>query len=115
VIVTDEDAIGKQHDGSRVIISRSKPGNRQRQRRKIMLNTFEAIYEDGRLKWLSERPDAGQHHVLVTILDRNVRSQKSSDVNSVLEATRGAWGCGKSLDALDAELDQVRAEWGRPF
>jgi len=81
----------------------------------MMLNTFEAIYEDGRLKWLSERPDAGQHPVLVTILNRDVRSQESRDVRHILEATRGAWGCDKSLDALDAELDQLRSEWGRPL
>jgi hypothetical protein len=31
----------------------------------------------------------------------------------MLEATRGAWGLGKTLAAIDAEIDQMRAEWDR--
>ncbi len=80
-----------------------------------MLNTFEAIYEDGHLKWLGERPETGRHRVLVTVLDRNAPRQRRDEVHQVLEATRGAWGHGKTLETLDAELDQMRAEWDRPL
>ncbi len=31
----------------------------------------------------------------------------------MLEATRGAWGRGKTLEDIDAEIDRMRAEWDR--
>jgi hypothetical protein len=31
----------------------------------------------------------------------------------MLEATRGAWGRGKALEDIDAEIDRMRAEWDR--
>jgi hypothetical protein len=31
----------------------------------------------------------------------------------MLEATRGAWGHGKTLDAIDAEIDRMHAKWDR--
>jgi hypothetical protein len=35
------------------------------------------------------------------------------DVHRILEATRGAWGHGKTLDEIDAELARMQAEWDR--
>lgn len=34
-----------------------------------MLKSYEAIYENGRLKWLSEQPDVASARVIVTILE----------------------------------------------
>ncbi len=31
----------------------------------------------------------------------------------MLETTRGAWGRGKTLAEIDAEIDLMRAEWER--
>lgn len=76
-----------------------------------MLNTFEAIYDNGHLKWLNERPHKGRHRVLVTVLSADVTRQKQEAVQQVLKATCGAWGQDKTLDALDAELEQQRSEW----
>ncbi|GIV59520.1 MAG: hypothetical protein KatS3mg043_0609 [Rhodothermaceae bacterium] len=78
-----------------------------------MQKTFEALYEDGRLTWLGERPESGRFHVLVTIVDRAGRARNREEVHRVLEATRGACGGGKSLEELDAELEQMRSEWER--
>lgn len=80
-----------------------------------MSTTFEAIYEDGHLQWLGEQPATGRHRVLVTVLEDSEPRQQRAHVRHVLESTRGAWGKEKTLEEIDAELDQVRAEWERPL
>lgn len=45
-----------------------------------MLNTFEAIYDDGHLKWLNERPHKGRHRVLVTVFPVEMIPQKQEAV-----------------------------------
>lgn len=77
-----------------------------------MHETYEAIYENGELSWLNKQPQAGRHHVLVTILDLT-KTHSQHDVHNMLTNTSGAWGEGKSLDEIDAELDRIRAEWDR--
>ncbi len=85
-----------------------------------MHRTYEAIYEDDRLEWLDERPDAHRHRVLVTVLEeahplkkKSVRS--SEQVRRVLEETRGAWG-SKTADEIDGELEAMRRwDWSRPW
>jgi hypothetical protein len=78
-----------------------------------MSKTYEAIYEDGHLEWLGEQPGTGRHRLLVTVV-KDYRPQYSpQEVHHMLEATRGAWGHGKTLEAIDAEIDQMRAEWDR--
>lgn len=79
-----------------------------------MPKTYEAIYDDGRLKWLGEQPGPGRQHVLVTVLSHSEPSSHSrAEVRQMLEATRGAWGTGSSLEAVDAEVQQLRDEWDR--
>lgn len=75
--------------------------------------TYEAILEDGHLEWLSEQPEMGRHRVLITVLERPRRLPE--DVQRVLDGAYGAWGTGKSLDEIDAEIDEIRAEWDRPW
>lgn len=36
-----------------------------------MLKSYEAIYENGQVKWLSERPSVSSARVIVTVLDTN--------------------------------------------
>ena len=78
-----------------------------------MLPTYEAIYENGRLRRLGEAPKAGRHHILVTVLDRVVGPLSREEVEAVLKDTRGLWGSHKSVEEIDAELDRIRDEWER--
>jgi hypothetical protein len=79
----------------------------------LMSKTYEAIYEEGHLKWLGEQPGTGRHRLLVTVV-KDYRLQHSpQEVHHMLEATRGAWGRGKTLEEIDTEIDQMRAEWDR--
>lgn len=78
-----------------------------------MAKTYEAIYEDGHLKWLGEQPGTGRHRLLVTVVEDRPLQHPAQEVHRMLEATRGAWGHGKTLDEIDAEIDQMRAEWDR--
>jgi hypothetical protein len=36
-----------------------------------MLRSYEAIYEDGQVKWVTEKPEVKFARVIVTILDEN--------------------------------------------
>jgi hypothetical protein len=78
-----------------------------------MSNTYEAIYENGRLQWLGAQPRAGRHRLQVTIIETTSPQRSQQEVHGMLEATRGAWGRGKSLEEIDAEIDQMRSEWDR--
>ncbi len=78
-----------------------------------MSKIYEAIYEDGHLEWLGVQPSAGCHRLLVTVVDESPSQRSSQKVHRMLEATRGAWGCGKTLEGIDAEIDRMRAEWDR--
>lgn len=77
-----------------------------------MRETYEAVLNDDRIEWTGRCPEAGRHRVLVTVLDPP-RSPK--DIQRVLDETRGAWGTGKSMDEIDAEIEKMRAEWDRPW
>jgi hypothetical protein len=78
-----------------------------------MSKTYEAIYEDGHLEWLGEQPGTGRYRLLVTVVKEHRPPHSLQEVHHMLEATRGAWGLGKTLAAVDAEIDQMRAEWDR--
>ena len=78
-----------------------------------MGKTYEALYENGHLEWLGEPPGAGRHRLLVTVVSTSPPRDTLQEVHRMLEATRGAWGHGKTLDDIDAEIDRMRAEWGR--
>jgi hypothetical protein len=78
-----------------------------------MSKTYEAIYENGHLQWLGEQPGAGRHRLQVTIIDASPSQHSRREVHRILEATQGAWGRGKTLEEIDAEIDRMRAEWDR--
>jgi hypothetical protein len=78
-----------------------------------MSKTYEAIYEDGHLQWLGGHPGAGRHRLQVTTIDDRPPQYSLQEVHRMLEATRGAWGRGKTLEDIDAEIDRIRAEWDR--
>ncbi|ETX05563.1 hypothetical protein [Candidatus Entotheonella palauensis] len=79
----------------------------------MMSKTYEAIYEDGHLEWLGEQPGTGRHRLLVTVVEKSPPKRSPQEVHRMFEATRGAWGRGKTLDDIDAEIDLMRAEWDR--
>lgn len=79
-----------------------------------MSKTYEGIYENGTVKWLGPRPAEGRHHIVVTVLDQVRQRHSPQDVRHMLEDTRGAWGTGKSISEIDAEIERMRREWDRP-
>jgi hypothetical protein len=78
-----------------------------------MSKTYEAIYEDGHLQWLGAQPGAGRHRLRITIIDESPLQHSPQEVQRMLEATRGAWGRGKTLEDIGVEIDRMRAEWER--
>jgi len=41
-----------------------------------MLKSYEAIYENGQIKWASEQPEVNATRVIVTIIEETAPSQK---------------------------------------
>ena len=78
-----------------------------------MDNTSEALYENGQLAWLGEPPGAGRHRLLVTVVSLRPPRHALEEVRRLLEATQGAWGHGKTLEDIDADINRLRAEWDR--
>jgi len=79
----------------------------------IVMSTYEAIYEDGQIEWIGEEPEPGRHRVQVTVLDQEPEPRDPEEVRRVLEEARGAWGTDKSLEEVEAEIQQLRDEWDR--
>jgi len=78
-----------------------------------MCKTYETIYEDDHLQWLGAQLGAGRHRLRITIIDDSSPQHSPQEGHRMLEATRGAWGRGKKLEDIDAEIGQMRAEWDR--
>jgi hypothetical protein len=73
--------------------------------------TYEAIYEDGELEWIGDEPAPGRHRVEVRVLDREATTHDPEEVRRVFEEARGAWwGTEKSLEEVEAEIQQLRDE-----
>ena len=64
-------------------------------------------------EWLGEQPGTGWHRLLVTVVEGCPPQRSAQEVHRMLETTRGAWGRGKTLAEIDAEIDLMRAEWER--
>ncbi|BCL35872.1 hypothetical protein [Nostoc sp. MS1] len=41
-----------------------------------MLKSYEAIYENGQIKWISEQPQVNTARVIVTFIEENLPSKK---------------------------------------
>jgi len=79
-----------------------------------MMETYEAVYENGRLEWLEEPPQPGRCRVRVTVLEDMPR-RSPEEVQRVLDETRGAWGAEASPDEVDREIEAMREAWNRPW
>jgi hypothetical protein len=78
-----------------------------------MAKTSEALYADGHLQGLGAPPGAGRQRLRITSSGGNSPRHAPQEGHRLREATPGAWGRGKPLEAIDAERDRVRAEWAR--
>jgi hypothetical protein len=56
-----------------------------------MLRSYEAIYKDGQVKWLSERPQISSARVIITILE------DTTAIPNQREASSAIAGKGKTL------------------
>jgi len=82
-----------------------------------MLQTYEAIYSDNQFRWINQAPpklDKEVRVVLVMDVEKTTAKPKKN-LHEVLQRTRGAWGKGKTLDEIDAEIHTMRSEWERKW
>jgi hypothetical protein len=82
-----------------------------------MAKSYQAVYEQGRLRWLGNPPTMKKARVLVTVLDPESPTDivRADQVRQRLEQTRGAWGKTPDPATLDAEIKAMRDEWRRPW
>ena len=82
-----------------------------------MSKTYEATYEDGTLKWTYEKPEIKNGTKVTVVVDPPTEPEKDiEEIRRVVEAARGAWGTGKTLDQIDREIREMRErEWTREW
>jgi hypothetical protein len=82
-----------------------------------MAKSYQAVYEQGQLRWLDTPPNVQKARVLVTILDADSRTEtpRAKQIRQRLEQTRGAWGKATDPATLEAKIKALRDEWQRPW
>ncbi|MEO5350485.1 MAG: hypothetical protein H7836_12680 [Magnetococcus sp. YQC-3] len=85
-----------------------------------MLQSYEAIYEHGRLTWTADAPNPVRARVIVTLIDEPFATESlqprkplsEDEIEEIMQKTCGAWG-KRSLEESDAMIKQRRLEdWG---
>ena len=82
-----------------------------------MLQTYEAIYSGNQFRWIDRAPPKLDKEVRV-VLVMNVEPapiKPQESIHDLLQRTRGAWGKGKTMDEIDAEISAMRSEWVREW
>lgn len=75
-----------------------------------MLKSYEAIYDHGRIQWLSEPPKAECFKMVVVEQPKSLTNEQTAEM--LLAETRGAWGA-KSLAEVTAMIEAQReSDWG---
>ena len=79
-----------------------------------MPKTYEATYENGTLKWLDQTPDLQNGARVQIIVEPPLAKHREEEVQRILDAARGTWGTGKSLEDIDREIKEMRdRDWAR--
>jgi len=80
-----------------------------------MLKSYEAIYEEGKLRWIREQPPAKRMKVIVTVLEEDTDAQPTATRKELMERAKGCVRPAKSLEEIDADVRRMRDEWQRPI
>jgi len=82
-----------------------------------MLQTYEATYNGEQFRWINQAPPKLDKEVpVVLVMDVEKTAIKpQKNLHDVLQRTRGAWGKGKTLDEIDAEIHIMRSGWERKW
>jgi hypothetical protein len=80
-----------------------------------MLKSYEAVYEDGKLRWIREQPASKKMRVLVTVLEEETDAATPAALKAMLERAKGCVRPGKSIEEIDADIREMRAEWEREW
>jgi hypothetical protein len=73
-----------------------------------MLKTYEAIYENGQLKWLAEQPDLDSARVLITVVEELAQDLPSDGLTKAQRAARAL----AKLGGTEPDLEDIpRRQW----
>lgn len=75
-----------------------------------MLKSYEAIYHNGHLHWLSMPPpqEIEKRHVMVVVDLENIVAKPTPDIRQLLAKTRGCLKPLRAIDDIDKEMDQIK-------
>lgn len=76
-----------------------------------MLKSYEAIYDNGHIQWLSEPPKTQRFKMLVVIEQPEEPATDEQTAEMLLAETNGAWG-KSSLAEINAMIEtQRQSDW----
>ena len=78
-----------------------------------MLKSYEAVYEEGKLSWIRDRPEAKKMRVIVTVLEEEADTHAKAVRKALLERSRGCVRPPRSIEDIDSDIREMRAEWER--
>ena len=86
-------------------------------RRENMQRSYEAIYESGGLRWVSEHPTIPDGERVLVVVEGRSRPERAGgeETRKLLDA---AWGCvepPRTADDIDRDIARMRAEWDRDW
>ncbi|MCP4697120.1 MAG: hypothetical protein GY862_09760 [Gammaproteobacteria bacterium] len=83
-----------------------------------MLKSYAAVYRNGHLQWLDDRPEEDNVQVIVTIAPLSAAVKPAKSKAALQQVLDEAWGCVKqpeTMDEIDRDVAAMRAEWGREW
>jgi hypothetical protein len=81
-----------------------------------MPKTYEAMYNDGRLRWIGHGPPGRSLKLRVTVIeDEEGKSEGVKARLNVLQRTRGCAKPPMSRDDIDLAVREMRNEWRRDW
>lgn len=75
-----------------------------------MLKSYTAIYQNGQLNWLDDKPQQENVQVIVTFME----SLPKKPLTQAQKILQQAWGCVKkthTIAQIDADIAKMRSEW----
>jgi hypothetical protein len=79
-----------------------------------MLKSYEAVFEDGTLRWIGDRPTGKRMKVIVTVLEEAPSSQQFR-MRQVLDRAGGCLKPAMSKEEIETGIRKMRSEWEREW
>lgn len=82
-----------------------------------MLKSYEAVYHNGHLHWISLAPpvEIDKRRVMVVVDVEEALAKPATNIQQLLAITRGCVKPLQTIDEIDANVTKMRTEWDREW